>query len=66
MFVAKMPMNKRDGRARVHDLDNGGYEIWIHHKNSNTEFVQKYKHQSGALAFVSAYNGQTREISGGK
>ena len=23
MFVAKMPMNKRDGRARVHDLDNG-------------------------------------------
>ena len=66
MFVAKMPMNERDGKARLHDLDNNGYEIWIHHKNSNTEFVQKYKHQSGALAFVSAYNGQTREISGGK
>tara|TARA_B110000503_G_C6853173_1_gene291709 strand:+ start:189 stop:392 length:204 start_codon:yes stop_codon:yes gene_type:complete len=67
MIVAKMPMNERDGRARVHDLDNDGYEIWIHHKNSGMEFVQKYEHQSSALAFVSAYNGQyTREISGGK
>ena len=57
-----MPMNERDGQARVHELDNDGYEIWIHHKNNCTEFVQKYKHQSSAIAFVAAYNGQTREL----
>lgn len=58
MFVAKMPMNERDGFARVHDLDNDGYEIWIHHKNSSTEFVVKYKYGDEALAhkFADSYN----------
>ena len=57
MFVAKMPMNERDGKARMHDLDNDGYEIWIHHKNSNTEFVVKYKYEeASAHRFVDSYN----------
>ena len=58
MLVAKMPSNERDGFARVHDLDNDGYEIWIHHKNTNTEFAVKYRYDNEALAyrFVDSYN----------
>ena len=65
MFVAKMPMNKRDAAARIHHLDDY-YEIWIHHKNSNTEYVSKYTHKTSAISFLCGYNGQTREISGAK